>query len=218
MPPAVPSPRPPALRAVPTLLALLVLLVLLVCGCGGRGPAAPAASLPPSVPSPGRVDATSAVLGPTDAAWVQLMIPMIERALPMLDLAARRGSTPEVRELASSLATGHRADLERLRALHREAGLPEANPHEGHDMPGMVTQARLEAMRQARGAAFDRLFLAELRAHLTQSVTVTQGERRSGSDARALALAASLEHARTAQLGRLPSPGQKPAGQDPAGQ
>jgi uncharacterized protein (DUF305 family) len=131
------------------------------------------------------------------------MIPMIERTLPMLDLAERQAADPAVGRLASSLAIAHRAELARLTELRQAARLSDVNVHEGHDMPGMVTAAELDAMRSADGKAFDGLFLRCLRDHLDQSMLVTRGERGSGADPRALALAADLERSRTTQLARL---------------
>lgn len=193
---------------------LLVALVLAVAGCGAPGEdRAPAVGgHHASHPAPTPVGSSTApAVGPsstggfngTDTAWVQLMIPMIERTLPMLDLAERQAADPAVGRLAASLATAHRAELARLAELRRTAGVSDANVHEGHDMPGMVTAAQLDAMRAADGKTFDELFLRCLRDHLDQSVLVTRGERGSGADPRALALAADLERSRTTQLARL---------------
>ncbi|MFC5815004.1 DUF305 domain-containing protein [Nonomuraea harbinensis] len=181
------------MRCPPACAALLAAFLITSCGTGGH-----AGHAPPPTPV-----ASASGFNGTDAAWLQLMIPMAGRALPMLDLGARRGSTPEVRELAASLAGAHRDELDRLRELRAAAGLPDVNVHEGHDMPGMATAARLDAMRGARGKAFDRLFLESVRAHLDQSVKVTRGERDSGADPRALAMAADLERTRTEQLKAL---------------
>lgn len=181
---------------------LLLALLLTVAGCGApdeeRAPAVGGHHASHSVPS----SPTGGFNG-TDTAWVQLMIPMIERTLPMLNLAERQAADPAVGRLAASLATAHRADLARLAELRQTAGLSDVNVHEGHDMPGMVTASQLDTMRSADGKAFDRLFLRCLRDHLDQSVLVTRGERGSGADPRALALAADLERSRTTQLTRL---------------
>ncbi len=188
---------------------LLLALLLAIAGCGpGETPAsgghhaahtAPA----PTTPAPAGSASPTGGFNGTDAAWVQLMIPMIERTLPMLDLAERQAADPAVGRLAASLATAHRAELARLAELRRTAGLSDVNVHEGHDMPGMVTASQLDAMRSADGKAFDGLFLRCLRDHLDQSVLVTRGERDAGADPRALTLAADLERARTTQLTRL---------------
>ena len=70
-------------------------------------------------------------------------------------------------------------------------------------MPGMVTAAELAVIGRASGAAFDRLVAANLREHLSQSVLVAQGERRSGVQDDAKALAATMEQTRSSQLTEL---------------
>lgn len=179
------------MRCFPAYAALLI--ALLTTACGGQTGHSP--TPPPETAASG--------FNGTDAAWLQLMIPMAERALPLLELGARRGSTPAVRELGASLAAAHRGELARLRALRVSAGLPGADVHAGHDMPGMTTAERLGALRAARGERFDRMFLERVRAHLDQSLKVTRGERDAGADPRALAAAADLEKTRTGQLREL---------------
>ncbi|GAA1716388.1 DUF305 domain-containing protein [Nonomuraea bangladeshensis] len=165
---------------------------------------------------------TSASVNPTDVAWLQLMIPMDERVLPLLDLGASRSHAPAVGQLAARLRAAHVAELARLRAaLHTTAlhttgpptalhttdlpatGLPATNPHAGHDMPGMITAAELARLRTAEGPAFDTLFTGHLRAHLRQSRSVTRSEQVSGADPGIKALAAAIERTRTTQLSAL---------------
>ncbi|MEZ7125789.1 DUF305 domain-containing protein [Nonomuraea sp. AD125B] len=175
---------------------------------------------------------TSGSVNPTDVAWLQLMIPMDERVLPLLDLGASRSHAPAVGQLAARLRAAHVAELARLRAaLHATAlhttgppttgpptgppatalhttdlpatGLPATNPHAGHDMPGMITAAELARLRTAEGPAFDTLFTGHLRAHLRQSRSVTRSEQVSGADPGIKALAAAIERTRTTQLSAL---------------
>ncbi|WP_053175832.1 DUF305 domain-containing protein [Nonomuraea sp. SBT364] len=187
-------------------IGLLLALLLAACpACsspaGERAPAAHGSHAPSGTHAPSRTH-PGAGFNATDTAWVQLMIPMIERTLPLLDLAARRG-TGGTRGLAAALGRAHRAELDRLRKLRDDAGVSPVNVHEGHDMPGMVTASQLDDLRAAGGKAFDELFARRLREHLDQSLKVTRGERGSGSDPRALALAADLVRSRTGQLAQL---------------
>lgn len=146
--------RPPTARlpvVAPILLALLGLTAS--AGCSTTTEPAPAASpvRTAAAPSP----STSST--PTDAAWAQLMTPMNEKALALLTLAADRATEPLLRAFATRLHSGQEAELGRLRPLLARMGLPDTDVHAGHDMPGMVTEADLEAARAAEGAAFDRL-------------------------------------------------------------
>jgi uncharacterized protein (DUF305 family) len=139
----------------------------------------------------------------TDAAWMQLMIAMNERMIPVLDLAATRAVDPAARRLAADARTVHLAELAELRGLGRRAALPSTNPHEGHDMPGMVTAAGLAGLRKAEGVAFDRLFAGALRGHLDQCVRLARSEQQSGASPAVVRLAGAVERARSAQRTRL---------------
>ncbi|AGK81239.1 DUF305 domain-containing protein [Streptomyces microflavus] len=192
--------RPPTARlpvVAPILLALLGLAAS--AGCSTTTEPAPAASpvRTAAAPSP----STSST--PTDAAWAQLMTPMNEKALALLTLAADRATEPRLRAFATRLHSGQEAELGRLRPLLARMGLPDTDVHAGHDMPGMVTEADLEAARAAEGAAFDRLFLTGIRDHLRHSAQVSRSEITAGARADAKQLAAALVTAREAALTEL---------------
>ncbi|GAA4227946.1 uncharacterized protein (DUF305 family) [Streptosporangium album] len=197
------------MRRAGTVLTLLLvsgLAIGLVASCvahstaavpGHRhGPPAVAATVPPAT------TVTAAATGgfnATDTAWLQLMIPMDERTLPLLDLGTERGHDPAVRRLAARIREAHLAELQRLRETLGRTGLPPTNVHEGHDMPGMVTAADLTALRAATGPSFDRLFAGHLREHLDQSSAVARSEQTAGADGDTRALAAAVERTRAAQ-------------------
>ncbi|MDJ1642447.1 DUF305 domain-containing protein [Streptomyces pakalii] len=196
-------PLPPLRRA-----AVLVLLGALAlggtAGCSPAADSAPRTEQARKSPPAGAPTATSTA---TDVGWVQLMTPMNQQAVKLLALAAERAAEPRVRDFAGRLRTGQEAELVRLRALLTRMGLPGADVHAGHDMPGMVTVRDLEAARGAEGPAFDRLVLVQLRDHLRQSAQVSRSEITSGGRADARELAAALVTAREtslAELERLP--------------
>ncbi|MFI8157664.1 DUF305 domain-containing protein [Streptomyces microflavus] len=192
--------RPPTARlpvVAPILLALLGLAAS--AGCSTTTEPAPAAS--PVRTAAALSPSTSST--PTDAAWAQLMTPMNEKALALLTLAADRATEPLLRAFATRLHSGQEAELGRLRPLLARMGLPDTDVHAGHDMPGMVTEADLEAARAAEGAAFDRLFLTGIRDHLRHSAQVSRSEITAGARADAKQLAAALVTAREAALTEL---------------
>ncbi|MDT0421655.1 DUF305 domain-containing protein [Streptomyces evansiae] len=156
------------------------------------------ASPPPAVastPSPGG-------LGPTDTGWLHLSLAMEEQSLALLELAPTHGADPALTTWAGDLAQGQRADLTTLRALLAAAGLDGENPHEGHDMPGMVNAAERRALERARGTRFDELLRAALREHLAQTRTLATALRRTDGDARVHRLARRMgERAAKAEAG-----------------
>ncbi|MEU0524059.1 DUF305 domain-containing protein [Streptomyces niveus] len=181
-----------------TAAALLALLVVTGCSAtpsDGKKPSAASASVNPSP--------VATLPGATDAAWVQLMTPMNEGAVELLTMAAERSTDPRLRSWAKDLAAAHRTELDRMRALLKELGLPSTNVHEGHEMPGMVTPGDLKQARAAEGAAFEKVFVVQIREHLEQSAHVSRSEVDAGSEASATKLAAVLVEERERELDGL---------------
>ncbi len=121
----------------------------------------------------------------TDIAWVQLMIAMNEQVLPLLDL-----TTGELRTPAMTVRAGHVDELTRLKALRKQAGLSEANPHAGHVMPGLVTE------EDVRASATDKTRLvSEVIEHLEQRILLAKGVSSSGTSKGVKSLAQAIEQA-----------------------
>ncbi|MGC4866212.1 DUF305 domain-containing protein [Micromonospora sp. DT53] len=185
----------------------LLVAVLLVAGCGA-GPRGAASTATPPAAAPSATTAPTAMgtagsFNPTDIAWLQLTVAMTERLLPVLDLVPTRTTDPAWRRAAAQLASARRAELDRARRLLAEAAAPTTNPHEGHDMPGMVTPTEMTALRSATGTPFHRLLAGHLRAHLAQSVRIAEAEQQSGVQPATVALAAAVARNGTVDLTRV---------------
>ncbi|WP_248959811.1 DUF305 domain-containing protein [Sphaerisporangium perillae] len=195
---------------------LAAVTALLVTRCVAAGSAAHSSHLavqaqavqpiPGGAPAPAIAPPDS--FNATDIAWLHLMIPMTEQAVRLFDLALNKTSNPEIVSLSKTFGAAHRAELRRLHSLVDRSGVPYVNIHEGHNMPGMVTAADLEAINAADGAAFDRLFAEHARDFLRQSVLVVQGEQDEGGDADTKAFAATMAEAHAGELTRLKGVGQ----------
>ncbi|MET8045702.1 DUF305 domain-containing protein [Micromonospora sp. NPDC005215] len=202
------------MRKIPLRAAgcLLLAALLLVTACAGRAPTAPAASTaapstatgvtaaPVGSASPG---GSAGLFGATDIAWLQLTVAMNERLLRVLDLVPSRTTDPAWLRFAARLGTAHRADLSTARRLLAESGAPTTNPHEGHDMPGMVTDEELAALRSATGVAFQRRAGQHVRAHLDQAVRIAIAEQRGGIHPATTALASAVVRTGNADLAGL---------------
>lgn len=168
--------------------ACAMVVALLAVGC---------TSQPTAGTSPGPV------FNATDTAWILLMIPMTERAQLLTDLAPSRSADPNLAELAAQTGSTLRGDLRRLRAVLRLSGVPDTHPHEGHDMPGMVSLGTLEKAAAANGQAFDRILSNALRAGFTQSRLLCAGEQTNGQAEEATELAAAIARSTGEQTARL---------------
>ncbi|MFD8863547.1 DUF305 domain-containing protein [Streptomyces sp. NPDC059590] len=182
------------------LVLAATLSALAVSGCAGpeeRAGASAAAAATATGTGP-------ETLNPTDLAWLQLQLAMDEQALHILELAPGSGADPELKQWAAKVAKGHRADLAALRKLLTAARVPDTNPHEGHDMPGMVNATELRALEAAEGQEFDRLLRSALRDHLTHAERMSGEQRKAGSDPEVKQRAASIGQSASDHLRRMP--------------
>ncbi|MFD6276999.1 DUF305 domain-containing protein [Streptomyces sp. NPDC060209] len=186
------------MQARRTAALFLLLTVLTACAPGGGERTADSGSVPSRTAA-----APVPSVDPIDSAWVQLMIPMDEQAVILLDLAAEKATGRRLRAWAARLRTAQATELAELRGLRDRMGLPDTDLHKGHDMPGMVTAEDLEGARTAGGAAFDRLLVTQIHDHLRQSERVSRSETASGRGAEATARAQELVTARGKQLAAL---------------
>lgn len=175
------------------------LVLTLSAGCDTGTPA----SAPPAAPPSQAAAAPSGDFNGTDLAWIQLMVPMTEQLIPMLEIGAERAATPPLRDLAGRLRDQHRTEAGELRALLTRTGLPDENPHEGHNMPGMVTPDEVTALAQVQGAAFDESLATALREYLAQVAMVSGSESEVGTDTQTIALATRIAADRAKDLAEL---------------
>jgi uncharacterized protein (DUF305 family) len=100
------------------------------------------------------------------------------QALMMAALAPTHGSSPSVRTLAARITSAQLDEIALMQRWLRDRGRPVPEPHvagttlmvhgvAGHDhhMPGMLTDAQIRALDQARDTAFDRMFLTLMVQH-----------------------------------------------------
>ncbi len=165
-----------------------VAMALLAVGCVAQ----PTAGTPPAP-----------AFNATDTAWIQLMIPMDERALLLAEPAPSRKGDPALAALAARTGQRLREDLVRLRGLLELSGIPDTRPHEGHDMPGMVSLDTLKRAGTATGRAFDRILTDALRAHLTQSRMLCASEHTQGQAGKAKEEAAAIARSTAEQISWL---------------
>ena len=134
------------------------------------GARAGAQSTPPAAaPRPG--------VNPADVHFMSGMIPHHAQAVKIAGWAATHGASPTIQRLCERIVVAQRDEIELMQTWLRDRGqpVPPADAtrmrmvHDGvaHDMlmPGMLTDEELARLDRARGAEFDRLFLAAMIKH-----------------------------------------------------
>ncbi|MEU7908622.1 DUF305 domain-containing protein [Actinoplanes sp. NPDC049118] len=187
-----------------TLIAAAVVLAagaaVLAVRSGDDRPAAaprPSASAPPArVILPGKPgesarvtdsDQVGSLGGSTynaiDVTFVQMMIVHHEQALEMAALAPERAGDAGLRALAARISAAQGPEITWLKRWLRDRKLAEADASHDHStMPGMQTPADLAALAGARGAEFDRRFVAMMTAHHRGAIQMAGDVLGGGSD------------------------------------
>ena len=178
------------MRAIPRLL----LVGLLATG----GPAGCKSSAPEAADTPAAT--TASQFGGTDLAWIEINIAMDEQLLPLLELVPQHSGSPDLQALALQVQAFTTAELTALRALRDQAGLPAANPHEGMEMPGMVTPQQVTDAQALTGEPFDADVVKVIEAHLEESQNLAESEDKSGVEPQTRALALQVLRTREVAL------------------
>ncbi|WP_225813482.1 DUF305 domain-containing protein [Streptomyces spinosus] len=199
-----------------TLLAAALLCALTVPGCTGspQPPVPPASATTTAAPhasahgagqNQGGAATADGGLNATDIGWIQLMIAMDDQAHHILRLARGRTADKGLLDWADDTAEGHRAELGTQRALLAKAGIPDDNPHAGHEMPGMVSARELRALETARGSRFDRLLRSALGEHLKQKRMLATSVRKADADPEVKRVALSVGTSASDAQRRMPA-------------
>lgn len=180
-------------RSIPCLLSL----ALLLAGCASAG-GSTASQAGPRTPSAvaaeyealyrARQDSARMRHTEADVRFMSDMIHHHAQALEMSRLVPERTENGQIRTLAARIINAQNDEIEIMSRWLRNRGQPVppvpertmAHHHgadHGHadmEMPGMLTAAEIDRLREARGPAFDRLFLESMIRHHQGAVTMVE--------------------------------------------
>ncbi|HYC30974.1 MAG TPA: DUF305 domain-containing protein [Gemmatimonadales bacterium] len=151
----------------PDITRLCLPCLLWLAACGGQGAATPAPVPRPSVAERVRADSLRRPYTEADVAFMTAMIGHHRQALVIAAWAATHAASPEVRRLADRIVGGQQDEIATMQQWLGDRGYPTEPGHAAHatHMPGMLTEAQLQALDRARGPAFDSLFLSGMIRH-----------------------------------------------------
>jgi uncharacterized protein (DUF305 family) len=149
-----------------------------------------------------------------DVRFMQHMIGHHAQALVMAALVDERTSLPNMPLLAERITISQRDEIAYMRRWleDRREELPPEDAHvhaamgHGHVMPGMLTQAELDAMAAATGVAFDRLFLEGMIRHHEGAIVMVRELFESpgaGQDAEIFVFASDVQADQVAEIQRM---------------
>jgi uncharacterized protein (DUF305 family) len=153
-----------------------------------------------------------------DVHFMSGMIGHHAQAIEMSRMAPTHGASPAVRRLAERIINAQQDEIATMQRWLRDRGqpVPEARPgmmvmngevHEMH-MPGMLTDAQMKRLDEARGAAFDELFLTSMIQHhrgATAMVTQLFGTFGAGQDETVFKFASDVNVDQITEIARMES-------------
>lgn len=161
------------------------------------------------------------VLRPYTEADIHFMSAMIghhAQALVMAKLAPSRGASAPVLRLAERIMNGQEDEIATMQQWLRDRRqpVPEARPGPmkmkmggvEHEMlmPGMLTEAQMRQLEQARGPEFDRLFLTLMIQHHSGAVSMVETLFRTygaGQDHTVFKFASDVNVDQTTEIARM---------------
>ena len=144
-----------------------------------------------------------------DVMFAQMMIPHHEQAVEMADFAlGKDGVSPEVRQLATRIKAAQDPEIQTMRGWLQAWGAPVPTGMGDHDMggtsgQGMMSQADMDDLEAAEGAAFDAQWVTMMIAHHEGAVTMARQVLGTTSNAEVKALAEAVVKTQTDEIATL---------------
>jgi uncharacterized protein (DUF305 family) len=198
--------------------AVLAIGLLAACSTETPPPANPGPVIVPGKPGeeastipPGEATGIPAT-PPNDAdiEFVQNMIVHHQQAVWMSGLAPERASSRDVKGLADRISDVQGLEIDMMNRWLSKHAIPTVDPTapgHGHGgdrtMPGMPTQEQLDALENAKGEDFDRLWLQLMIAHHQGALTMAEEVRTSGVDVRVQEIADDVVVEQTDEIRRM---------------
>ncbi|MGH7719236.1 MAG: DUF305 domain-containing protein [Gemmatimonadaceae bacterium] len=165
-----------------------------------------------------RADSAERPYTEADVHFMSAMIGHHAQAIVMAGWAPTHGASASVRTLAERVVNGQQDEIAVMQQWLRDRlkPVPEVTPtgvrmemngveHEMH-MPGMLSEAQMKALDQARGAEFDRLFLTLMIQHHRGAVSMVKqlfDTYGAGQDHTVFKLASDVNVDQTTEIARM---------------
>ncbi|MGN9785198.1 DUF305 domain-containing protein [Nonomuraea sp. ZG12] len=144
-----------------------------------------------------------------DVRFAEGMIPHHRQALEMTALVPNRSTRPAIRAIADQIALTQQPEITIMSNWLTALGRPVPGGHthggdrDGGDGYGMATEAQLRALRAARGAAFDRMFLELMIRHHEGAVRMAGEQLAGGRDQRMRLMARDVYAGQSIEITRM---------------
>lgn len=151
--------------------------------------------------------AAAADASAADISFAQLMIPHHQQAVEMADLALARETSLDVRQLAEQIKGAQDPEIQLMSGWLEEWGAPMkmGDDHGSHDMggmtmSGMMTDEEMQALEDATGTDFDRMWLEMMIAHHEGAISMADEVKAGSTNADVIALADAVIAGQTEEI------------------
>ncbi|MEF2524822.1 MULTISPECIES: DUF305 domain-containing protein [Streptomyces] len=147
-----------------------------------------------------------------DVAFAQGMIPHHRQAVLMSDMVAAHGASADVKTLAAEMRKAQVPEIETMSGWLRAWGekVPAGtgmdgmgHRDDGTGMPGMMDHREMGRLGDARGNAFDTMFLTMMIEHHEGAIDMAGTEKQRGAYGPAKDLADAIITSQTAEIARM---------------
>jgi len=144
-----------------------------------------------------------------DVKFMRDMVPHHSQALDMSVLAPERSQDADLIELAAKIETTQRDEIEYMQSWLTERGEAPApldwhhHAHGDHAMEGMASHEEMEALAEASGEDFDRMFLRLMIAHHEGALVMVDELLDVQGSARDAAFYEFVSHVKTDQTAEI---------------
>ena len=137
-----------------------------------------------------------------DIMFAQMMIPHHEQAVELATIAQSNTTNSTILELANRISSAQQPEIDLMVRWLEESGSDRDMGHSMH-MPGIVSDADMANIREARGVEFDRLFLEHMIAHHEGAIDMANDVLNTTSNADVETLATAIVAAQTQEIAEM---------------
>ncbi|MFZ3471806.1 DUF305 domain-containing protein [Streptomyces sp. 4.24] len=200
-------------RSLPHRAALAATAVaagLVLAACGSDNSTNTAGTTPATTTAPASTEADRH--NQADVTFAQGMIPHHRQAILMSDMVATHGASADVKTLAEKIKKAQAPEIETMSGWLKAWGekVPTGTGMDGmghgdggSGMPGMMDDQDMNGLDNARGNAFDTMFLTMMIEHHEGAIDTAKTEKQQGAYTPAKALADDIITSQTAEIAQM---------------
>lgn len=193
----------------PTRTLLVALAPLALIACSGDDTTSESGAPSEVVTAEAGDTGAAAAFGDADVEFAQGMIAHHEQAIEMAEMALDPsvGARPEVVDLATRIRAAQDPEIDQMTAWLEGWGasivMDTSDGHDMSSMAGMMSVEQMDALSQATGADFDRMWLEMMIEHHEGAIVMAEEAAANGTNADVLALAAEIVATQQAEIDEM---------------